>query len=193
MSMTLRRLIACVGVGGAIFAGLFAFSQLVPAARAQPTSPFSSPKSPPAPVGKGEFSIVVEGSKQGFFKGEGTTDRTKDRIVGRGFTYELAAPMSGKANHGPIVITKLWGAASPQVFQAATTGESLKRVELDFYQASSTGAVELLYTIKLTNAKITALKQYSQDGQFLEDVSLSFQKIDVEHAPSKTAGSDTVR
>lgn len=163
-------------------------------ALAQTSTPLTSgPKAATAPVARGEFTVLIEGSKQGVFKGESTRESAKDRMVGRTFAYELTAQMGGKRTHGPVVLTKSWGAASPQIFQAATTGEVLKRVELEFYQAGPSGAVELQYTIKLTGATIVGVKQYTLNNEFLEDVSIAFQKIDVEHKPSKTAASDSVR
>jgi type VI secretion system secreted protein Hcp len=161
---------------------------------AQQTSPIGTSSKPAAaPVARGEFTILIEGSKQGVFKAELTRDNAKDRAVGRRFLYDLAAPTGGKRTHGPLVITKAWGAASPQIFQAAASSETLKRVDLDFYQAGPSGAVELVYTIRLSGATITSLKQYSENSELFEDISLSFQKIDVEHKPTKTAATDTSR
>lgn len=143
----------------------------------------------------GTFTVSIEGAKQGRFKGEGTKESNKDTIVGLRFDYDLktAAATMGKRQHSPIVISKEWGAASPQLLQAAATNEPLKSVVLDFYEAKPSGEVELFYTIRLTNAQITLLKQYTENGLYYEDVSLTFQKIDVEHKSSKTSASDDLR
>ena len=159
--------------------------------------PLGNRPKPSAPsVGAGEFAVSIEGAKQGRFKGEGASEASKDKIVGVGFNYEIKSPHDasgasmGKRQHQPIVFTKEWGAASPQLFQAATTNESLKTVLFEFHQSGTGRAVEVFYTIKLSNASITSIRQYEDHGKFLEDVSLTFGKIEVEHRGSKTTASD---
>jgi len=150
----------------------------------------------------GEFTVAIEGAKQGKFKGEGTHEGSRDKIIGLGFEYEIKSPRdaatgtaTGKRVHLPMVIMKEWGAASPQIFQAAVTNETLKSVVLEFFQsgegARGSGASEVFYTIRLTNASIAGVKQsMQQDGRYVEEVSLVFQKIEVEHKGSKTTSSD---
>lgn len=153
-----------------------------------------------------EFYVTVEGTKQGKFKGESPRDLHKAKFGAIGFQYEVASPRdlasgqaSGKRQHKPIVVTKEWGASSPQIFQAITTNEVLKSVLFEFYRTTADGAEEIAYTIKLTNATVSNLKQYSDqkakhesssDVHELEDVSFTFQKIDVESKLGKTAASD---
>jgi type VI secretion system secreted protein Hcp len=164
-----------------------------------PTRPISTPRPHAPAAGPGQFTVQIEGAKQGRFKGEGPTDASKDRLIGLRFDYEVHLPRdehgelqaTGKRVHSPIVFAKEWGAASPQLFQAAATGETLKSVTFDFY-AQLGGATDTLYTIRLTNARVASVRQYSDNGRFYEDVALLFDKIEVEHRPSKTMGSDEV-
>jgi type VI secretion system secreted protein Hcp len=97
---------------------------------------------------------------------------------------------SGKRQHQPIIFTKEWGAASPQLFQAAATNEILKNVAFDFHQGGNGKPAEIFYTIKLTNASIVSIRQYEDHGKYLEDIALTFAKIEVEHRPSRTTASD---
>lgn len=178
-------------VGAAAFAGTLG----------QPTKDPFMPIAPKKPtvtgLSKGEFTVAIEGAKQGRFKGEGSGDALKEKLIGLAFEYEIKTPRdpatgaaTGKRQHQPIVFTKEWGAASPQLFQAAATNESLKSVVFEFYPAAPGGASEPFYTIRLTNAAVSSIRQHTLDGRYVEEISLTFAKIEVEHKPSKTTGSD---
>lgn len=71
------------------------------------------------------------------------------------------------------------GTASPQIFQALTTNEVLKSVVVTL-----PGGAGGTYTIKLGNATVSDVKQYTEllNGQptVLEDVSFTFQRIEVQ-------------
>ena len=156
------------------------------------------------------FYMKVEGAKQGTFTGEVTDPTQSPASLGLGFEHTISVPRdaasgqsTGKRQHAPITIIKEWGAASPQLFQALVTNESLKTVQFDFYEPENTDGVQSRhYTIKLTNATVSKIEQYenfnatghqdADDPRFLEDVSFSYQKIDVVHYASKNAASDTV-
>jgi type VI secretion system secreted protein Hcp len=147
------------------------------------------------------FYVTIDGVKQGRFKGE-----TRDnRILGVGFAYQVTSPRdmatgqaSGKRQHSPIVITKEWGATSPQLFEAATRNEVLRTVLIEFVETSRTGAEEVYQTIKLTNATVSGIRMHLNeprpgeppDNRALEDVSFTFQRIEFENKPAKTAAMD---
>jgi type VI secretion system secreted protein Hcp len=80
--------------------------------------------------GAAGFSMTIEGTRQGVFPGA-----KGGAIAGLRFSYAAMSPRdaasgqaSGKRQHSPIVVTKMVGAASPQIFQALTTNEVLKSV-----------------------------------------------------------------
>lgn len=153
-----------------------------------------------------EFYVSIEGTKQGKFKGESVRDAHKAKFAAIGFNYEVISPRdlasgqaSGKRQHKPIVVTKEWGASSPQIFQALTTNEVLKSVLFEFIRTTAEGAEEIHHTIKLTNATINSLKQYIQtaakhedayDVHELEDVAFTFQKIEIDNKLGKTSSGD---
>ena len=157
----------------------------LPPMKAAPANPAAS---------AGQFTVELEGARQGRFKGEGTRDAAKDKIVGLHFEFNVATPHApggtGKRAYEPMLITKEWGAASPQIFQAAATGETLSQVLLNFYRNNAGGENELFYSIKLADAHIASLKQYSEDGKFFEELGLTFQKIEVIHVPSGKKAED---
>ena len=115
-----------------------------------------------------------------------------------GLDHAATGHASGKRQYQPITVTKEWGAASPQILQAAATNETLNTVSLRFVHTTSTGVEETSQTITLSNATISEVRRYvdftaaaGSAGQLeLEDVSFLFQRIVVEDVPGKTSFSD---
>jgi type VI secretion system secreted protein Hcp len=138
------------------------------------------------------INLTIEGTKQGVFPGA-----KGGAIAALQFSYGVKSPRdaatgqtSAKRQHGPIVVTKMVGTASPQIFQALTSNEPLKSVVVDL----PGGEGGIGYTIKLTNASISEIKQYTEvlNGRatVLEDVSFTFQKIEVQDPGTKTMAMD---
>ena len=140
------------------------------------------------------FSLTIDGTKQGMFPGG-----KGGAIAGYQFGYAVNAPrdaatgqLTGRRLHAPVVVTKLVGTASPQILQALISNEVLRSVVVDLPGAE--GGIG--YTIKLTNAAISEIKQHSAlvDGRFalLEDVSFTFQAIEVQDPGTKTIAMDNL-
>jgi type VI secretion system secreted protein Hcp len=152
--------------------------------------------------------VSVNGMKQGQFKGESTRSQMQDKIEASSFSFEVASPRdaasgmaSGRRQYKPLTITKEMGASSPQFLAALATNEPLKTVTLDFYKTNQNGEEYIYYTIKLTNATVAGIRQHSPEGSDkhassaaaapqLEEISLSFQKIEVESKDGKTMAMD---
>ena len=153
------------------------------------------------------FYIKIEGSKTAFI-GEGQDPNENPASLGLGFEQAVTTPRdlasgqaTGKRQHSPITITKEWGAASPQLFQALVSNELLKTVQFDFYEPppGSTEGSQRFFTIKLSSAFVSKIEQYqnfnavghqdANDQRFLEDVSFIYQKIDVVHVGSKSSAT----
>jgi type VI secretion system secreted protein Hcp len=134
----------------------------------------------------------VKGEKQGLFKSESTQRGREGTAPVRVFQYAIVSPRdpasgqaTGKRQHKPIVITKLWGASSPQLYQAMVNNEVLAEVNIDFYEPSfrGDGRIVLGHSIKLSNANITEISYNTEDAgsnglRQLETVSFTFQKIE---------------
>lgn len=140
-----------------------------------------------------EFYVTIEGTKQGKFKGEAQQKVTANKIAGLRFQYEVksardaaSGQASGKRTHSPVVITKQWGSSSPQLFQACVTNEVLKTVLLEFNRTTPDGQVTVYQTIKLTNATISQIRRYTESTQELEDISFTFQTIEITDLVGKT-------
>ncbi len=159
----------------------------------------------------------VKGAKQGQFRGEAPQQNLKDKMVGLKFVYEVTSPRdvatgqaSGKRQHKPLNITKEWGAASPQLFQALVTNEVLPEVFIDFVGVDpKTGQEVLTHRIRLNNATIanilyrmdegagaaagTAKHQTAGGQRHLEEISFTFQRIELEDVIGKTMAADDFR
>ena len=159
-----------------------------------------------------EFYISITGAKQGKFKGDsvgekGTKDsRAKGKIAGIRYSAETTSPRdaatgqaTGKRIHKPITITKEWDAASPQIFAALVSNETLKTVLFEFVKPDAAGREEIYFTVTLTNAVISNVHSYLDltdtsgdkfDAHDLEDVSFVIQKSTIEKKEANTVAED---
>jgi len=148
--------------------------------------------------------ISVKGARQGAFKGEVLQKGFETKIAGLKFRYELVSPRdpasglpTGKRQHKPVTLTKEWGAASPQLFQALAANETLPEVVIDFVGVDpKTGAMALSHSLKLINASIADIS-YSTEPiatggvRQLEDVSFTFGVIELVDVRSNTMSRDS--
>jgi type VI secretion system secreted protein Hcp len=114
-------------------------------------------------------------------------DKTRGGIAALSLENEMTIPHDpstgqarGARQHSPIVFTHEVGPASPQLLHAAETHELLKTVTITIYKPSPTEAESKHFVLTLTGATVIGLRQYTEDGKFLEDVSLAFQKLKLE-------------
>jgi type VI secretion system secreted protein Hcp len=161
-----------------------------------------------------EAYCAIKGNKQKQFKGESIKASRKDKwIAVLSFGMEIVSPRdaasgqaSGKRQWKPIRIVKEWGAATPQILSALATNETLDEVNFEFLKVNPSGQEYVYQTIKLTNATISACKQYTGEGgdegsstakheratdtHELEAVSFTFMKIEMHNTDGKTAFID---
>jgi type VI secretion system secreted protein Hcp len=158
-----------------------------------------------------EFYVTIEGTTQGAFKGESLRKGQEKKVAGLSYSHEITAPRdiatgmaSGKRQHGPVKITKEWGASSPQLFQALVTNEVLKSVLLEFYHTTREGKEEVYHTIKLIDATVakiasstgsgesasTAKTSATYDTHELEEISFTYRRIEVESKTGQTSAID---
>ncbi|HTQ29294.1 MAG TPA: type VI secretion system tube protein Hcp [Puia sp.] len=147
-------------------------------------------------------SIAIEGAKQGEFTEGGKNGKSIPII---GFEWNVQTPRdqatgmaSGKRQYSPIVIVKNIDVASAQFFQAVTTNEALKTVVVTLEYADG-GKMQTFQTLRLTNAIVVKVSQFEGAGAPgklmpnytpMEEVSISFQKIEIETNKGKTIASD---
>jgi type VI secretion system secreted protein Hcp len=155
-----------------------------------------------------DFYITIDGIKTGRFHGETTDKAHRGKITGLEFFCEVISPRdvatgqpTGKRQYKPITIVKEWGAASPQLFNALITNETLTNVLFEFVQAGPDGKEQIVETIRLTGATVSAFRQYvgdvgnfvydsSPDSRKLENVSFSFRTIEITNNVARTSATD---
>ncbi len=148
--------------------------------------------------------ITVEGVKQGQFKGESTAAGQSALIPIFNFQSQVSQPTdpttgaaSGKRRHSPITITKQFGAASPQFYQALVTGETLKSASITFTRHSPDGIEVTYFKILLTNAVVVGIHQFiggapglTENANALEEISVTYQKIQITDLDAQTSATD---
>ena len=150
--------------------------------------------------------LTIQGVKQGNFKGTSTAKGRENQIECVGYSYGVQSPRdassgmpTGKLQHAPVVIVKHLDGATPQLLQAATSNEVLKSVVIEFYKVGGNGKSNILQTIRLTNAVVSKVSQFAgtaspdkliPNNNPYEEISFTFQKIQVENVDSKTEATD---
>lgn len=65
--------------------------------------------------------------------------------------------LTGTRVHEPIVLYKEYDASSPYLYKAVTTGQTLKEVEIKWYQIDASGQEKEYFNTKLDNVKVVAV------------------------------------
>ncbi len=96
--------------------------------------------------------MTINGTKQGRFKGEAMSEKIAVKSVSH--DARMASGLStGRRQHGYITITREVDKASPMLFQALSTNETLNDVTIVF---PSSGRGKAAQTINLKDARIVA-------------------------------------
>jgi type VI secretion system secreted protein Hcp len=139
-----------------------------------------------------EAYLSIRGSKQGQFKGESPKNERKLKWMPiLAFEYLVQSPRdvatgqaSGKRQWSPMTITKEVGVATPQIYQASISNETLVTAQIDFARPDGSGKEVVYQTIQLTNGAIVKYQTYhgnlppapgSNRLQRLEKVTLEFE------------------
>jgi type VI secretion system secreted protein Hcp len=149
--------------------------------------------------------VTIKGARQGVFKGRGSKP-DHGRIPITAFEWETLSPLdaasgkpSGRRKHKPVVFRKEVDAASPQILEALVTNETLSSALFEFTSVSKEGKETVDYTISLTNAAVAAFGESVHtgdqggppvDSRRLDQVTLTFQRIEFSNKPGGTAASD---
>lgn len=150
--------------------------------------------------------MTVDGAKTGKFKGTSTMRGNKGKIDCIGYGYQVSSPRdaatglpNGKRQHQPIKIVKFIDASTPQFLESLYTNEVLKSVVIEFYKKEPDGRMQPTFVIKLTNATISQVNQSGgvstpekiNPGSVVEEISFTFQNIELTDQASKTTAVDS--
>jgi type VI secretion system secreted protein Hcp len=150
-----------------------------------------------ATAGVVHIEMKITGQKTGVFKGDSTQKGHADQIVLSSYLFQVSSPRdvgsglpTGRRVYQPLSVTKLLNQSSPQVLNALVTNENLKSVVINFWETTRTGTEVNFYRVTLTNANISADKQFTNGSTVSEEISFVFQKIEQQSLTGGTIFED---
>ena len=136
--------------------------------------------------------LKVKGKTQGDIKGDCPQGGDKkDSILVYAVEHNVEIPTdthtgqpTAQRIHHPLVVTKAIDNASPKLYQASCQGESCE-VTLDYYRIKNDGTEEKYFTIKLAEATVVNMNQFTpltflpenKPYKNMEKISFSYSKI----------------
>jgi type VI secretion system secreted protein Hcp len=143
--------------------------------------------------------VDIKGTKQGQFPGDVPPAELKahpHEIAALSLAYETEVPRNpqtgqatGKRIQKPVMFTHDVSAATPDLFQAAATNEVLTTVTITVWKADPNGMMSAHYTLTLTDAIVTSLRQFTEENILMEEVALTFRKMEIK-VGAKTVTDD---
>jgi len=141
--------------------------------------------------------LTVVGQKQGQIVGSVTQKGREKSILVHAFESQITSPRdaasglaTGKRQHQPIRILKEIDKSSPLLWNALVSNENLTSCVLKFFTtglapAAGAGVEVQSYTVTLTNANISSMRQTMMENEIagnaglplLEEVMMTYQKI----------------
>jgi type VI secretion system secreted protein Hcp len=136
--------------------------------------------------------VAISGKSQGDIKGDCPQGGDKkDKILVYAIDHRVEIPSdthtglpTGQRIHKPLIITKHKDVSSPKIYKAVCTGEQLT-VTLDLYRIKADGTEEKYFTIKLEEAIVVNVRQYTpmtflpenKPYHDMEEVAFTYSKI----------------
>lgn len=111
--------------------------------------------------------MTLEGQNQGKIEGDCDQSGREGAIVLYAIEHDIEIPRdthtglpTGQRIHHPLKVTKHFDKATPQLYQACTSGEQFKEVEIKYFRINEKGQEEHYFTIKLENAILVSVQAY---------------------------------
>ncbi len=134
--------------------------------------------------------LTLVGENQGPIKGSCDQEGREETILVQALNHEVSIPRdsqtglaTGKRIHHPLTILKEFDKSTPLLYQALTSGEHMKSVEIKWYRIAKTGEEEHYFTTKLEDAIIVSIKptissclEANPSLPHLEEVSFTYRK-----------------
>jgi len=112
----------------------------------------------------------------------------------RSLRDSAGGPAAGKSQHQPMTIRKDVGPATPQLAQAACTGEVLRLVLCEFTNFNQGGVEEVVFAVRLHDVTISGhrmvLPDIAEGCVLAEELDLTYRRIEWEHRLAKTTAAD---
>jgi type VI protein secretion system component Hcp len=157
-----------------------------------------------------DFLVTIEGSRQGRLVDDpapADPSQAHGRILGLSYNHlveshhvDARSGETARPRSTPVVFSKRWGPASPQLFSALATQELLTVVRFEFNdparrRPSVSGLADhaTIMIVVLTDAQISCIRYASTEGsEELEFVSLSYQSIRIDSPGGVSATAEWV-
>lgn len=152
------------------------------------------------------YITVMDGITQGKLEGECKRAGYEKAVEFHAFNHSMYIPTdqlsgspTGQRRHNPAIFRVALGKHSPKVMLACATGETIKKVEAVFVRINEKGQEEVYLKIKLENAiiiKVEHQKPFILDNDQknwvdLEDISMTFAKIEMEAVKDNVIAVDS--
>ena len=149
--------------------------------------------------------LTLEGKNQGKIEGDCTQKGREKTILVYAIDHGVEIPRdtltglpTGQRIHKPFTATKHVDPASPLLYQACTSGEQMKKWQLDYYHINEKGQEELYFQVSLENAIIVGIHHYkpmafledNKPYQDMEEVSFTYGKITWSHKTANKEAED---
>jgi type VI secretion system secreted protein Hcp len=136
--------------------------------------------------------LRIVATTQGLIRGSVTQKGREEKILVLSSSHEIVSPRNplngrptGKRMHKPFIIRKEVDRSSPLLYQILCTNENIAEWQLQLYRPDRTGIERNHYTVKLTNATISAIQFRKPDIRKsdprlveFEEVWFTYQKIE---------------
>lgn len=138
--------------------------------------------------------LSVQTKRAGKLKGESHAADHKDDIVVHGWNWGVFSPSAlgssqatGRRSYKHLVVTKRIDTATTALMSVLATNDEVKEAKLSMRKAGE--GQRAFFTITLSEARITALDiECGEDGDAIERVSFSFNKIQVDYERQQATG-----
>ena len=151
--------------------------------------------------------VSAKGFKQGVISGGGTGLHAAE-FAALSMDFEVAVPSmgglvaTGKPLYKPIRLYRALDAASVKLFESMTIGELVDPVVISVWGPTPGGTEQIKYQITLGKARVSGIRylsayspgapsvEFSTVGGIIEEVSLTFDKIEMTHPPTGVTAMD---
>ncbi|HCM9256395.1 TPA: type VI secretion system tube protein Hcp [Enterobacter cloacae subsp. dissolvens] len=123
-------------------------------------------------------------------KGSSDVDQREGSIELRGLTHNLSIPvdetigrLTGTRQHAPFLFEKEIDSASPYLYRAVATGQTLKSAEVKWYHINDAGQEVEYFNILLEGVKVVSITPIMHDTRncpgtgHMESIQLRYEKI----------------
>lgn len=149
--------------------------------------------------------MKLEGKTQGNIEGDCSQTGREGMILIYRVKHDVEIPRdvhtglpTGQRIHHPLVVTKHFDKGTPKLYQACTSGEQFKTVELQYFRINEKGQEEHYFTIKLENAILVSMQAYkpltfleeNKPYHDMEELQFTYSKIIWTYVPDGIEAED---